>query len=296
MATSDPWMTDQGDDALFYLLEQQKKQAEGNRGTTDPVNTTPGLTTGASSASTPYSAYAPKIVSRNGQTYLQEHGNERLLQPGQETEEGTAYAKEFAEKFPTGFQPGVGPQDNTGYQKTGWGFTSPSGGRGEFQYTPQSYAGDFMNLEGFRDQAALDADPNAQSSIKYIFRNATQGLAPGSESLDMVVQRLNDQGIPAKRVGPDKIDFGNGEGPVDVIRGGTDEVGYHAWQWLVDGTNQGGGGGGTQGAPLAVGPGIAGALGNSSLQEWLMGELQKVVQGGGTDLDQQALLQLMGVR
>ena len=47
---------------------------------------------------------APRIAQRNGQFYLQEHGNERQLQ-GQEIEEGQRYAADFQQKFPTGFQP-----------------------------------------------------------------------------------------------------------------------------------------------------------------------------------------------
>lgn len=163
------------------------------------------------------SSYAPRIVQRNGRTYLQEHGNIRELQPN-EVESATIYVNDFWSRFPTGFQPGVGPQDNAGYQQTGWAFNSPTGGRQEFKYTPQSYGTDMTGFSGFSPMGEGSSD---RSSIKNIFRDAAAGLGGGDggfteADLDETVARLNAMGIPAKKVDPYQIDFGTGEGPIQV--------------------------------------------------------------------------------
>jgi hypothetical protein len=198
---------------------------------TDPPVTQAAPFQGSTDASS--SRYAPRIAERGGNVYLQEHGNERLLQPGQEQTSGRQYATDFWAQHPTGFQPDVGggktatgapvgAQTNAGYQQTGWGFDSPTGGRKEFSYTPQRYAGGMENFSGFSPQGAGSSDV---SSIKNIWRDTAVGLGSGPEGfteakMDEAIARLNAQGIPATKVDPYQIDFGNGEGPIQVRSSG----------------------------------------------------------------------------
>lgn len=120
--------------------------------------------------------------------------------------------------WPVGTYAGPGAAET----KTAWGFDTPTGGKRSFSYSPGSYTGEIANYSGFDAAKIADND-----SIKYVFLRATQGLEPTVENLDEVVKRLNAQGIPAKKVGYDLIDFGLGEGPLDVVnqtRGGV-------WDW-----------------------------------------------------------------
>ena len=115
--------------------------------------------------------------------------------------------------------------------QTGWGFDSPTGGRREFGYTSKDYGQDWRAMGGF-DPAKADLSHPDSGSVKYVFLRATSGLDASPSGIAEVVRRLNEQGIPARQVGTDKIDFGLGEGPIDVIRGGTDATGYLDWQWI----------------------------------------------------------------
>jgi hypothetical protein len=106
------------------------------------------------------SKMAPRIVVEGGQTYLTEHGNRRLLQPN-EIAAATAYVKDFWTKYPSGFQPGVGPQTNEGYG------TTPVGGPGE------AGAAGTPKPPTYRDQLiGFDAgkfDDPAHNTPKYVF-------------------------------------------------------------------------------------------------------------------------------
>ena len=133
-----------------------------------------------------------------------------------------------------------------------WGFTSPTGGKGTLGYTPQDWGGGYDYLEGF-DTSKLDLGHPDADSMKYVFARATQGLTPGASSIDEIIRRLAEQGINAKRAGADSIDFGLGEGPMDVIRGGTDATGYHGFQWIPGAGGAGGGDGPVRNGPRARG-------------------------------------------
>jgi hypothetical protein len=192
--------------------------------------------------------------------------------------------------------PSVAPTASSGGSRTAWGFTSPTGGRGEQSYIPGTYSGGFDYLEGF-DPSKLDLSHPDADSIKYAFARATQGLAPGSESLDEIVRRLQSQGFTnVRRAGPDSIDFGMGEGQMDVIRGGTDATGYHGWQWMP-----GNGGSDPMAATMAQQqmqvPGATQAaqpVGGSELWDLIMADLQRVAAGQPSQLDMNALARLMG--
>ena len=174
-----------------------------------------------------------------------------------------------------------------------WGFTSPSGGKGTYGYTPGQYEGEIANYSGFNPEKLSLDHPDADS-MKYVFLRATQGIQPTVENLDEIVRRLNAQGIPAKRDGYDRIDFGLGEGPIDVVnqtRGGV-------WDWQGPDTggadpmaaqmaSQATG----QPASAATGPGTQGG---SDMWQLIMQDLQRVAAGQPSQLDLSALLGLMG--
>lgn len=163
---------------------------------------------------------------------------------------------------------------------TGWGFDSPTGGRKEFSYTPKSYGDDFSRFEGFRDQAALDADPNAQASIKYIFRNAAAGVPLDGNFVTTVVARLREQGINATPVGTDQIDFGNGEGPIDVVRGGTESTGYHGVQWIPGGSSGGGTPPASPAGPVSGGGAGSSAAGTGDSLSQIQALIQELLKSG----------------
>ncbi len=131
--------------------------------------------------------------------------------------------------------PSVAPTASSGGSRTAWGFTSPTGGRGEQSYTPGSYSGGFDYLEGF-DQSKLDLSHPDADSIKYAFARATQGLAPGSESLDEIVKRLQAQGFTnVRRAGPG-LRHGRRPDGRDPGRDGCDRVprlAVDAWEWRI---------------------------------------------------------------
>lgn len=86
-------------------------------------------------------------------------------------------------------------------------------------------------LRGF-DFAKLDNPslPGAQTS-KYRAARVFQDYFPQRENLPAVVARLQAQGINAVQTDHDKIDFGDGFGPIDVIQGSR-PGGGDGWQWL----------------------------------------------------------------
>jgi len=86
-------------------------------------------------------------------------------------------------------------------------------------------------LAGF-DHVKID-DPTIRGAMtsKYAAARIFQDYPPMPESLPAVVDRLRAQGINATQTDFDKIDFGDGYGPIDVIQGAYPGGGV-AWQWL----------------------------------------------------------------
>lgn len=178
------------------------------------------------------SRHAPRLVYRNGQAILTEHGDERPLQPN-EVPDAERYVSEFWSRYPTGFQPGVGPQTNAAYDapkatgagtpgaaRTGWGFTSAAGGRKDFGYTDTDYGRD---TSGFYDPhyaagAAWDtSDENSYDSLKRLSHRKAAGFSVFDESaLDQWIARMQADGINVTKVDPYQVDFHNGEGPIQV--------------------------------------------------------------------------------
>lgn len=206
---------------------------------TDPDTTTPpGTTPPATTANaTPWtdpasSTRAPRIVTRNGQTFLQEHGDERLLQPGQEQTDGAKYVADFWAKYPTGFIPGSGPQTNAAYTPALTG-TGGAGGGG-YAYTGFDF-----------NQAASNRDTG--KSAKYAFADATtQAAAQGAGNLwetkagaqqfaeQYVKPYMEARGYTVYEIIGDKMRIGTRENPAGewidfVVNAGGDNPAL-AWQ------------------------------------------------------------------
>ncbi len=161
--------------------------------------------------------------------------------------------------------------------KQGWGFDSRDGGAADFDYTPMGM-GDTSQFEGFNFDNRTERD---LGSMKYVFAQAASNVdVTQPDSLSKVVANLNTMGIPAKLVPPDHIDFGLGEGPIDVIRGGNPEGGIPniAWQWLKEG------GAGNQGVP-----GFGGQPGTNMMG---LDPLQGAITGGDNNMLAQILAML----
>ena len=103
---------------------------------------------------------------------------------------------------------------------------------GSLAKDPEVQTGAYRSrLAGF-DFAKLDNPtmPGGGTS-KYHAARIFQDYPPMPESLPAVVDRLRAQGINATQTDFDKIDFGDGYGPIDVIQGAYPGGGV-AWQWL----------------------------------------------------------------
>ncbi len=86
-------------------------------------------------------------------------------------------------------------------------------------------------LAGFNHTKIDDPSIRDAMTSKYIAARIFQDYPPMPESLPAVVDRLKAQGINATQTDHDKIDFGDGYGPIDVIQGAFPGGGV-AWQWL----------------------------------------------------------------
>ncbi len=96
--------------------------------------------------------------------------------------------------------------------------------------TPGAYR-DFMS--GFNYYKLDNPGMADHDEIKYKAGRVFQNYKPMPESLPQVIADLRAQGINAKQVSFDKIDFGDGWGPIDVIQGAYPGGGV-AWCWLPD--------------------------------------------------------------
>ncbi|MFN8060072.1 MAG: hypothetical protein U0Q12_13030 [Vicinamibacterales bacterium] len=102
---------------------------------------------------------------------------------------------------------------------------------------PSGYkAGPYRHqLEGFNEAKFEPSHPQSMG-MKYVAARVFEQFDVYSPTaLDDAVKAFNDVGIPAQKVGEDMIDFGNGEGPIDVIRSGAyldgDKEAGMGWQW-----------------------------------------------------------------
>jgi len=86
-------------------------------------------------------------------------------------------------------------------------------------------------LAGFDHVKIDNPDIRDAMSSKYQASRIFQNFKPMPESLPAVVEELRAQGINATQADMDKIDFGDGYGPIDVIQGAYPGGGV-AWQWM----------------------------------------------------------------
>ena len=190
---------------------------------------------------------APRLVQRNGQTILTEHGNERVLQP-EEVASAQGYVNDFWSKFSTGFQPGMGEQSNEAYDRTRSAVLGTQGGRDTLR------RGDIGTMRGF-NTGDYGGDTKARTSVKNVFGRIAARYANSPNSIDAM---MNDPDFRAafpnaKKVAGgagDKIDFGGVKsdfetgtpvGVVDVLEASDPRTGASTgWQWMPDDVGQGG--------------------------------------------------------
>jgi hypothetical protein len=189
-------------------------------------------------------------VQENGQWFLTEHGNRRGPLSPSEVIAAQGYVNDYWRRYPTGFQPGVGPQTNNDYPPPGsttgargWAGTSTIG----LNLTPPPSANSGATWAGFNnDRALAGGDPD---SVKDAFFRWTTGLNfnPAGHTKEEIEAFLRSQidnarayGITILDVRGDSILVETRErGPewVDVVQnaGGT---GASPWTWqAADGTS-----------------------------------------------------------
>jgi len=130
--------------------------------------------------------------------------------------DGKLTTQEFG-TFLTGLLGGTGVSGLTSGRDPG-GFSSTAGA-----YRSKLSGFDFVKLD--------DPSLRGAGTSKYIGARIFQDFPPMPESLPGVVERLRAQGLNARQTDFDKIDFGDGYGPIDVIQGAYPGGGV-AWQWL----------------------------------------------------------------
>jgi hypothetical protein len=158
------------------------------------------------------------------------------------------------------------------------------------------------------------ADPNSGSAAgskytpaaKTFYAALTNGVGVSRGATDGMVEYLKKNGFPnATSDGQQKIDFGDGNGPIDVIRGGDNAVVFQnttanpVWEAKY---GKGGGGGESGGGsphggptggpePLALGGGHAPSFGGSSINPMLQGDAMGNIQSALSKFQQPDLLQ-----
>ncbi|OFW47144.1 MAG: hypothetical protein A3J29_02060 [Acidobacteria bacterium RIFCSPLOWO2_12_FULL_67_14b] len=136
--------------------------------------------------------------------------------------DGFLSSGEFSD-FLTGLL-GGGPAATSSAMGGQAGMTTPTIGRGAFRST----------LAGFDSAKIDDSTIQGANTSKYRAARIFQDFKPMPESLSAVIERLQAEGVNARQVSFDKIDFGDGYGPIDVIQGAYPGGGV-AWQWLPQG-------------------------------------------------------------
>jgi len=261
-----------------------------------------------------FSKHAPRVTQRQDGGYdLNEHGNVRAL-IGDEVGRAQTYASDFATKFPTGFQPGVGPQSNAEYDApppkgvTGGGTTPPPGA---FNATSRdAYArGTVGTMEGF-NTGDYGGDVKARTSVKNTFgRIASRYAASPNSMAAMMADPDFKAAFPNARLVPggagDKIDFGGvlsdfeGGTPVGIVDVGTSfdprtNTG-RGWAWQPDGGVAGPGVAGPGAVPpITVGqnPNVSrGMVPPIPEQSDLMAQILAALQAQSTPDGQDLLLQ-----
>jgi len=145
--------------------------------------------------------------------------------------DGRLSSNEFG-SFLTGLLGGpAGQQSGTGAASA----ASAAGGTAATDGTSGTYRERFDGDGPYRFYLAgfdhNNLDNPAMQTVKYRAARVFIDFKPQPENLPAIVDRLQQIGINAKQVSSDKIDFGDGWGPIDVIQGAYPGGGV-AWQWL----------------------------------------------------------------
>jgi hypothetical protein len=164
--------------------------------------------------------------------------------------------------------------------------TAPAGASG---------GGSMDYLEGF-DRDKFN-DPN-KSDPKYDFAHLVGGLPPTPATLDAQWDNIKAKFPNATRTGTGSIDFGTGEGSVDVIRAAGD--GGKAWHWEPE--SDASDTSSSTAAPTATTPitpttpgagvGLAAPLADSTVAQQIQDELQRIIRG---EQPRAAILKQMGL-
>ena len=242
-------MGGQGVDPRSFNPEQQTQPV--------PPPSTPWQNPAASTGANT-SRHAPRIVDENGQSYLTEHGNRRLLQPNELTG-AQGYVTDFWGRNPTGFQPGVGPQSNAEYDAQR--FTSP--GRGNIPTGAGAHTANQGVFAGFN----FGRDHNRNTSAKDSFAHWGGQAAGGNQwhTKDGAAQWFRTHVMPGLQAdGFEVLDVQgdtalirtveNPEGTwIDFVQGADGENPMLAWQdqsYLGDAAPTGGGGAASPGLDI----------------------------------------------
>lgn len=109
---------------------------------------------------------------------------------------------------------------------------SPNGGGAGVSSAQQANLKEYRGMLAGFDHVKID-NPDIRDAMtsKYQASRIFQNFKPMPESLPAVVEELRAIGINASQTDHDKIDFGDGYGPIDVIQGSRPGGGV-AWQWM----------------------------------------------------------------
>lgn len=244
---------------------------------------------------------APRLTRNGNQWTLSEHGNTRPLQ---DSEAGNAqsYVDDYWSKFPTGFQPGVGPQSNAAYDAQR--FTSP--GRGSIPTGAGSGVANQGSFTGFNFGREHNRNASAKDSFAHWGGQAAGGdqwrTKDGAEQWfrENVMPGLQSDGFEVLDVQGDKAFVRTVENPegtwIDFVQGADGDNPMLAWQdqsYGGDASAAGGGGGATL-PPLTGLDGLLGTLGGDgsgeTLLEQIQRELQAIQQGAPSPMSRDALL------
>jgi hypothetical protein len=134
-------------------------------------------------------------------------------------------------------------------------------------------------LEGF--DAGKFSDPNKHDT-KYDFARIAAQYQPTPAGLDQAWNAIKQQFPNATRIGKDAIDFGDGNGPVDVIRA----AGEGGKAWHFEPADDGSGGAATSASPANAGLGmmpgaaqLAAPLTNNNVMQQIMDEVRRIQSG-----------------
>lgn len=192
------------------------------------------------------SKMAPRILVENGKTYLTEHGNRRELQPA-EIAAFQGYVTDYWNKFPTGFQEGVGPQTNEEYvdpvKQTGLeGIDSSKWDTDQWpapKYVTRSPGG---VLEGWSNENWNNPD---MQTPKYVAGRIFSQYDPNDPaSVEAMVKEIQQAYPGATFDGKDKLTI-PGLGIIDVIIGAGAPGARWGWNDLTNGPQNSASGGGS---------------------------------------------------